>query len=33
LPQGKADKALSMVKGALGYSDFKDVDVVIEVSF
>ncbi|XP_059286145.1 peroxisomal fatty acid beta-oxidation multifunctional protein AIM1-like [Lycium ferocissimum] len=30
LPQDKADKALSMVKGALDYSDFKDVDMVIE---
>ncbi|KAM3221483.1 hypothetical protein P3L10_020753 [Capsicum annuum] len=29
-PQEKADKALSMVKGALDYSDFKDVDMVIE---
>ncbi|KAJ8562482.1 hypothetical protein K7X08_011773 [Anisodus acutangulus] len=30
LPQDKADKALSMVKGALDFSDFKDVDMVIE---
>ncbi|CAN4103751.1 unnamed protein product [Withania somnifera] len=30
LPQKKADEALSMVKGALDFSDFKDVDMVIE---
>lgn len=27
----KADKALSLLKGSLDYSDFKDVDMVIEV--
>lgn len=32
LTQDKAGKTLSMVKGALDYSDFKDVDMVIEVS-
>lgn len=32
LTRDKADKALSMLKGALDYSDFKDVDMVIEVS-
>ncbi|XP_042002402.1 peroxisomal fatty acid beta-oxidation multifunctional protein AIM1-like [Salvia splendens] len=30
LPKGKAEKALLMVKGTLDYSDFKDVDMVIE---
>ncbi|XP_050218114.1 peroxisomal fatty acid beta-oxidation multifunctional protein AIM1 [Mercurialis annua] len=30
LTQDKADKALSMLKGVLDYSDFKDVDMVIE---
>ncbi|KAF9662538.1 hypothetical protein SADUNF_Sadunf18G0064600 [Salix dunnii] len=30
LTRDKADKALSMLKGALDYSDFKDVDMVIE---
>ncbi|KAB1209246.1 Peroxisomal fatty acid beta-oxidation multifunctional protein AIM1 [Morella rubra] len=30
LTQDKAGKTLSMVKGALDYSDFKDVDMVIE---
>ncbi|KAK4343439.1 hypothetical protein RND71_036533 [Anisodus tanguticus] len=28
--EGKANKALSMVKGVLDYSEFKDVDMVIE---
>lgn len=32
LAQDKAEKALSMVKGVLDYSEFKDVDMVIEVS-
>lgn len=27
----KAEKALSLLKGALDYSDFRDVDMVIEV--
>lgn len=31
LTQDKADKALSMLKGVLDYSEFKDVDMVIEV--
>ena len=31
LAQGKADKALSMLKGVVDYSEFKDVDMVIEV--
>lgn len=31
LTQDKADKALSMLKGVLEYSEFKDVDMVIEV--
>ena len=31
LAQDKADKALSMLKGVLDYSEFKDVDMVIEV--
>ncbi|XP_051113772.1 peroxisomal fatty acid beta-oxidation multifunctional protein AIM1 [Andrographis paniculata] len=30
LPQHKAEKALSKLKGVLDYSDFKDVDMVIE---
>ncbi|XP_023536736.1 peroxisomal fatty acid beta-oxidation multifunctional protein AIM1-like isoform X1 [Cucurbita pepo subsp. pepo] len=30
LTQNKADKALLILKGALDYSDFKDVDMVIE---
>lgn len=33
LTQDKANKALQILKGALDYSDFKDVDMVIEVSF
>ena len=32
LTQNKADKALLILKGALDYSDFKDVDMVIEVN-
>lgn len=32
LQQDKANKALSMVKGVLDYSEFKDVDMVIEVT-
>lgn len=32
LTADKAEKALSMLKGVLDYSDFKDVDMVIEVS-
>lgn len=32
LTESKAKKAVSMLKGALDYSDFKDVDMVIEVS-
>ncbi|KAJ9551295.1 hypothetical protein OSB04_015340 [Centaurea solstitialis] len=32
LAQSRADKALSMIKGVLDYSEFKDVDMVIEVS-
>lgn len=31
LTRDKADKALSLIKGSLDYSDFKDVDMVIEV--
>lgn len=31
LTQDKAHKALSMLKGVLDYSEFKDVDMVIEV--
>ena len=31
LTQDKANKALSMLKGVLDYSEFKDVDMVIEV--
>ncbi|KAH9614687.1 hypothetical protein KSS87_007804 [Heliosperma pusillum] len=30
LVQGKAEKALSLLKGVLDYSEFKDVDLVIE---
>lgn len=32
LVNGKAEKALSLLKGVLDYSEFKDVDMVIEVS-
>lgn len=32
LAKEKGEKALSMVKGVLDYSEFKDVDMVIEVS-
>ncbi|KAF2303931.1 hypothetical protein GH714_024667 [Hevea brasiliensis] len=32
LLQDKADKALSMLKGVLDYSEFRDVDMVIELS-
>jgi len=32
LQQDKANKAFSMVKGVLDYSEFKDVDMVIEVT-
>lgn len=32
LTTDKAEKALSMLKGVLDYSNFKDVDMVIEVS-
>lgn len=31
LTQDKANKALTMLKGVLDYSEFKDVDAVIEV--
>lgn len=31
LTQDKAQQALSLLKGSLDYSDFKDVDMVIEV--
>ena len=31
LTQNKAEKAFSMLKGVLNYSDFGDVDMVIEV--
>lgn len=31
LTKDKSDKALSMLNGALDYSDFRDVDMVIEV--
>ena len=31
LPQGQGEKALSLVNGVLDYSQFKDVDMVIEV--
>lgn len=33
LTQDKARKALSMLKGVLDYSEFKDIDMVIEVGF
>lgn len=33
LAKEKAEKALLMVKGTLDYSDFKDVDMVIEVGY
>lgn len=33
LTQDKANKAISLVKGVLDYSEFKDVDMVIEVCF
>ena len=32
LTKDKAEKALSMLKGVLDYTEFKDVDMVIEVS-
>lgn len=32
LSQEKMNKALSLVKGALDYSEFKNVDMVIEVA-
>jgi enoyl-CoA hydratase/3-hydroxyacyl-CoA dehydrogenase len=32
LTEDKKNKAMSLLKGALDYSDFKDVDMVIEVS-
>lgn len=32
LTQDKAGKALSLLKGVLDYTEFKDVDMVIEVS-
>lgn len=31
LTQNQANKVLSMLKGVLDYSEFKDVDMVIEV--
>lgn len=31
LAQSRADKAMSMVKGVLDYSELKDMDMVIEV--
>lgn len=31
LTKDKMNKAMSLLKGALDYSDFKDVDMVIEV--
>lgn len=31
LAQDKAEKSLSILKGALDYSEFRDVDMVIEV--
>lgn len=31
LTQDRAKKTLSLLKGVLDYSDFKDVDMVIEV--
>lgn len=33
LTQEKAEKSLSLLKGVLDYSDFKEVDMVIEVGF
>ena len=33
LARDKADKALSLLKGVLDYTEFKDVDMVIEVGF
>lgn len=33
LAKDKGERALSMVKGVLDYSEFKDVDMVIEVSW
>jgi enoyl-CoA hydratase/3-hydroxyacyl-CoA dehydrogenase len=33
LTQQKAEGALSLLKGVLDYAEFKDVDMVIEVSF
>lgn len=32
LPRDKADKALSLLKGVLDYTEFRDVDMVIEVA-
>jgi 3-hydroxyacyl-CoA dehydrogenase len=32
LTKDKMNKAMSLLKGALDYSDFKDVDMVIEVN-
>lgn len=32
LVKDKAEKALALLKGGLDYSEFKDVDMVIEVS-
>lgn len=31
LAQDKANKALTMLKGVVDYSEFKDVDMVVEV--
>lgn len=33
LTKDKAEKALTLLKGVLDYSEFKDVDMVIEVWF
>lgn len=33
LTRDKANKALALLKGVLDYSEFKDVDMVIEVFF
>lgn len=33
MTQAKADYAFSLLKGVLDYSEFKDVDMVIEVIF
>lgn len=33
ITKDKAEKALSMLKGVLDYSEFKDVDMVIEVNY